>query len=86
MCEAVEPRRLLAAAPVGVARDTAFGSGGTVVTDLAEGPLSSGDYAFDAEALPGGDFVIVGAARNDAYASGAIARYNADGSVDTTFG
>ena len=42
VCEAVEPRRLLAAAPACVAVDTTWGNG-RLVTDLLPGPGSYDD-------------------------------------------
>jgi hypothetical protein len=86
VCESFEPRLLLAAVPVGAARDTDFGSDGMVVTDTIPGFQTATDKAYDARALTDGDFVIVGAGGDSGYNLGAVVRYNADGSLDTGFG
>lgn len=58
--------------------DPTFGSGGTVLTSFG-GPLSA---AFDVAIQPDGKIVAVGLAGGDF----AVARYNANGTLDTTFG
>lgn len=59
--------------------DTTFGSGGVAVT-----PIGSGEAdIFDMAVEPDGKLVAVGLALGQGYA---VARYNADGSLDTTFG
>ncbi len=58
--------------------DTTFGTGGQVLTDINNG---SDDAASDV-ILQGGKLLVVGASDSDF----ALARYNADGTLDTTFG
>jgi uncharacterized delta-60 repeat protein len=60
--------------------DTGFGSSGWVVTDF--GSSSSGEHAYDVEVQSDGKVVAVGSTNGD----GAVARYNADGTPDTSFG
>jgi uncharacterized delta-60 repeat protein len=67
-------------------RDNSFGNNGTVITNF-------GNYAnalADIAAQPDGKIVAVGyattSADSDAPSDFALARYNADGSLDTTFG
>ena len=63
--------------------DPAFGSGGKVVTDIG-GP-SGGDNAHSVAIARGGKIIAAGStsANNGDFA---LARYNSDGSLDTTFG
>lgn len=62
--------------------DRTFGTGGKVVT-----PLTTINAAGASVALqPDGKIVVVGAGGNFEVDIGAIARYNADGSLDTSFG
>lgn len=66
--------------------DPDFGSGGKVTTDF--GGAGTYDVAFAAAVEPNGKIVAAGetlAARRF-FADFAVARYNADGSADTTFG
>lgn len=58
--------------------DPAFGSGGITVTHVS----GESDDVYDVVVQPDGKIVVVGTA---GYADLAIARYNADGSFDTTF-
>ena len=61
--------------------DSGFGSGGRVVT-----AFPGGDDAARAVAMaPGGKIVVVGQTRRNTTTDIAVARYNADGSLDTTF-
>jgi uncharacterized delta-60 repeat protein len=63
------------------APDAAFGSGGTVLTDFA-----GHDDEARALAVQGdGKIVLAGSASDGTYTRPALARYNADGSLDTTF-
>ena len=64
--------------------DESFGHSGKVTTDF----FGEFDEAFDVALLPNGKIVVVGAARgsNTASVDFALARYNRDGSLDTTFG
>jgi uncharacterized delta-60 repeat protein len=64
--------------------DSTFGSGGRVATDLGG---SAGDGAFDVAVGPGGT-ITVGGGTGFFPSTGdfALARYNADGSLDTSFG
>lgn len=73
--ECLEQRSLLA---VGVL-DTTFGNGGVAATTIGTGNAD----LFDMAIAPGGKLVAVGLAQGQGYA---VARYNADGSLDTTFG
>jgi uncharacterized delta-60 repeat protein len=81
--EPLEPRRLLS----GVVLDPAFGGGdGKVVTEF--GMTSSSAFSV---ALSGGKLLVAGALNHgglesDADADFVLARYNADGSLDTSFG
>jgi uncharacterized delta-60 repeat protein len=59
--------------------DTTFGNGGKVVNDFGQGLES---YAIDVVIQPDGRIVIAG---ESAYAF-LVARYNSDGTLDTTFG
>jgi uncharacterized delta-60 repeat protein len=61
------------------ALDTTFGTGGKVITDFN----NQSDYAY-ALILSGDKVIVVGAARNGDYEF-AVARYNANGTLDTTF-
>jgi uncharacterized delta-60 repeat protein len=65
--------------------DTSFGGGdGRVTTDFnVPGARASGNAL---ALLPGGKFAIAGGIFGDTSTSVALARYNADGSLDTTFG
>lgn len=58
--------------------DSTFGSGGTVLSDFG----STLDAASDVLVQPGGKIVAVGLSAGDF----AVVRYNADGSLDPTFG
>jgi uncharacterized delta-60 repeat protein len=59
--------------------DTTFGNGGKVVNDFGQGLES---YAIDVVIQPDGRIIIAG---ESAYAF-LVARYNSDGTLDTTFG
>jgi uncharacterized delta-60 repeat protein len=65
-------------------RDKSFGGGdGIVTTDFAEGDSGpTYDRANDAVRVANNKFVVVGSANSDL----ALARYNADGSLDRAFG
>ena len=70
--------------------DTSFGVGGKVVTDIGHEPLYSGsdDAVYDFVIEPDGKITVVGQAF-DGPAHGydlVLARYNADGTLDTNFG
>ena len=58
--------------------DPTFGTGGVVLTDIA----SSFDFAHAVAIQPNGKIVVAGNAGSDF----ALARYNADGSLDSSFG
>ena len=62
--------------------DTSFGNGGLVTTDIA-GPS---DSSLGLTMLAGGKFLLMGSTITTGTPDIALARYNADGSVDTTFG
>jgi len=61
--------------------DTSFGSGGTVIT-----PIGSDANVNGLVVLPSGKLVAGGWAQLGANYEFALARYNADGTLDTTFG
>ena len=61
--------------------DTGFGSGGTVTTDFASGE----DRPYAVAIQPDGKIVVVGYANNGSDNDFAIARYTADGSLDSSF-
>ncbi|HJT32975.1 MAG TPA: delta-60 repeat domain-containing protein [Pirellulales bacterium] len=73
--EFLEQRSMLAAGVL----DTTFGSGGVALTPIGTGNADLFDMAIE----PDGKLVAVGLAQGQGYA---VARYNADGSLDTTFG
>ena len=56
--------------------DTTFGTGGKVTTDLG----SVNDYPYDVELQPDGKILVAG---GDGFS---LARYNSNGTIDTTFG
>ncbi|NUQ63012.1 MAG: hypothetical protein HUU20_11010 [Pirellulales bacterium] len=62
--------------------DSGFGAGGVVTTDF-DGAL---DYARDVAVAPDGKIVAVGTTWSGGTDDIAMARYNPDGSLDTTFG
>ena len=62
--------------------DAGFGTGGTVTTDFGGGA----DYAQGVTIQPDGKIVVAGHARLGIDNDFAVARYNTDGSPDTTFG
>lgn len=84
-CDALEPRRLFA--DVGLALDTSFGDGGRASLNVRPR-----DTAYDAVRLADGKFVLAGSAGPATTSSlsivvdGLVARFNADGSPDATFG
>lgn len=63
--------------------DTTFGTGGKVTTDFSDGNGISSDTAYAVAIQPDGKIIAAG------YSNGAqdiaVARYNTDGSLDTTF-
>jgi uncharacterized delta-60 repeat protein len=66
--------------------DTSFDSDGKVMTDFAADPLSSGsDTATSGAILPDGRILAAGYTSDPTGYSFALARYNPDGSLDTTF-
>ena len=62
--------------------DSTFGVGGKVLTDFG----NTFDIAEDVVVQPDGKFVVAGVHFPSAGADFALARYNADGTLDTTFG
>jgi uncharacterized delta-60 repeat protein len=72
--------------------DTSFGRGGAdgdgkVTTDFFGAPAGAGDAARAIAVLPDGKVLLAGFAQNSAGRTDfALARYNPDGSLDTTFG
>src|SRR5262245_12122756 len=68
-------------------RDFAFGNQGLVLTNIA--PANGGDYAEDVTGgFIGGEFklIVVGESWNGTNYDISVVRYNADGSLDTSFG
>lgn len=63
--------------------DTTFGTGGTVRTDIGSG---SGDDAKDVELQDDGKIVVAGNTSAGTSTDFAVVRYNADGTLDGTFG
>ena len=61
--------------------DTTFGSGGRVFTTIAGGDA----YANDVAIQPNGRIVVVGMIDSGSRYSSAVVRYNANGSLDTSF-
>ncbi|HLO48989.1 MAG TPA: DUF4347 domain-containing protein, partial [Kamptonema sp.] len=62
--------------------DTSFGTGGKVTTDM----FSDNDYGNSIAIDSSGKILVGGYAKNGTYTDFAIARYNTDGSLDTSFG
>lgn len=61
--------------------DTSFDSDGMVITDIA----TFSDEAYSLTIQPDGKIVVVGSAANGSNNDFAVARYNSDGSLDTSF-
>ena len=76
--ETLEMRALLTAGDL----DASFGSGGLVINDLSP----ANDAAIDVIALPSGKSLVGGYTTNSQGRDAVVRRYNADGSLDTTFG
>ena len=62
--------------------DTTFGTGGKVTTAIG----SSGDVAYALGIQSDGRIVVAGISWNGSHTDSALVRYNANGSLDTTFG
>jgi uncharacterized delta-60 repeat protein/uncharacterized repeat protein (TIGR01451 family) len=62
--------------------DTSFGTGGKVITDFS----GKNDGARDLALQPDGRILLGGFAHNGSFPSFGLARYNANGSLDTAFG
>ena len=62
--------------------DSTFGTGGKVTTDFAGGQDGAGGLALQ----PDGKIVVAGGAASGLHSDFAIARYNANGTLDATFG
>jgi len=62
--------------------DTSFGNNGKVTTDFSAGSDNGQSVLIDGN----GDIVVAGYVLNGSYYDFAIARYNSDGSLDTSFG
>ncbi len=62
--------------------DTTFGAGGKVTTDFG----SPSDFAYSVALQADGKIVVAGTSHNGSNSDFALARYNPDGSLDTTFG
>jgi uncharacterized delta-60 repeat protein len=76
--ESLEDRRLLAAGML----DPTFGFGGMVVTDFAEGSAIVESVAVQND----GKIVVAGRIQDATFNDLALARYRADGTLDSTFG
>ena len=63
--------------------DTSFGAGGVVTTDVT---IGEGDFALALSIQPDGKIVVGGPTFNGANDDFALVRYNANGSLDTSFG
>ncbi|NUM36053.1 MAG: hypothetical protein HUU50_16045 [Candidatus Brocadiae bacterium] len=62
--------------------DTTFGTNGKVTTDF----FGADDSGENMKVFMNGKILVVGSAYNGAYQDFALVRYNADGTLDTTFG
>jgi uncharacterized delta-60 repeat protein len=62
--------------------DTTFGNGGKVTTQIG----ASSEEAYSVKVQPDGKIVVAGFSNNGSNADFAVVRYNADGSLDTSFG
>ncbi|MDY6902320.1 MAG: DUF4347 domain-containing protein [Cyanobacteriota bacterium] len=62
--------------------DTSFGNNGKVITDIS----GASDTSYELAIQPDGKLVLVGTAKNGTDIDIAIARYNANGSLDNNFG
>lgn len=62
--------------------DTSFGNGGKVTTDFA----GFDDGAVSVHLQPNGKIILTGTAQNSSDSDFAVARYNSDGTLDTSFG
>jgi uncharacterized delta-60 repeat protein len=65
------------------ALDSSFGTGGLATTPIGAG--SSGDYGYAVAIQSDGKILMAGYASNGANNDFALARYNANGSLDTSF-
>ncbi|MDQ3748670.1 MAG: FG-GAP-like repeat-containing protein [Acidobacteriota bacterium] len=63
--------------------DNSFGTGGIVLTDFGS---SGGDYALDVVIQSNGKIVVVGETGPSGSPDFAVARYNTDGTLDSSFG
>jgi uncharacterized delta-60 repeat protein len=66
--------------------DTSFGEGGRTISDFGPAADYFADDAADIIILAGGKIVLVGDSDGAGYYDFLIARYNPDGSLDTSFG
>jgi uncharacterized delta-60 repeat protein len=64
--------------------DTTFGTGGIVTTSIGSGSIY--DYAYALGIQPVGKIVVAGYSYNGSKYNFALVRYNANGTLDTTFG
>lgn len=62
--------------------DTTFGDGGKSITPSTTVNSAADDLVL----LPNGEYLVAGSGGNIAYYTGALAKYHADGSLDTSFG
>ena len=65
--------------------DASFGSGGQVLTDVSP-PSPVSELVYDMALQSDGRIVLAGQADGGSGATATLARYNTDGSLDTTFG
>ncbi|HEY8667175.1 MAG TPA: FG-GAP-like repeat-containing protein [Tepidisphaeraceae bacterium] len=66
--------------------DTTFGAGGEVVTNFATGSLSNSEEIRGLALQSDGKIIAVGQTRQGSTFDVAVARYNTDGSLDSSFG
>jgi uncharacterized delta-60 repeat protein len=68
--------------------DNSFGVGGKVLTNFAKPPsnINGDDFAYDLVLAPDGKIVVAGYSRQNSTYYFCVARYNSNGSLDTSFG
>jgi uncharacterized delta-60 repeat protein len=66
--------------------DESFGNGGKVSTDFSHDRSFTDDCGYAATVLANGQIIVAGTTGDDWSRDAALARYNANGDLDTTFG